>query len=106
MIALDHAPARRGLRRSRRSLRRDPLVVAAALACAVLFLLLLARAAYGGTSVGGERVTVQPGQTLWSIAAERYPGDDVRARVDQIIDANHLHGGQLYAGETLTLPTP
>ena len=106
MIALDHAPARRGLRRSRRSPRRDPLVVAAALACAVVFLLLLARAAYGGTSVGGERITVQPGQTLWSIAAERFPGDDVRARVDQIIDANHLQGGQLYAGETLTLPTP
>lgn len=106
MIALDHAPARRGLRRSRRSLRRDPLVVAAALACALLFLLLLARAAYGGTSLGGESITVQPGQTLWTIAQERYPGDDVRTRVDQIIDANHLSGGQVYAGETLLLPAP
>ena len=106
MTALDFAPARRGLRRSRHSLRRDPLVIAAALLCAVLFLLLLARAAYGGTSVAGERMVVQPGQTLWSIAGDRYPGDDVRTRVDQIIDANHLQGGQVYAGETLTLPAP
>lgn len=106
MIALDYAPSRRGLRRSRRSLRRDPVVVAAAVLCAVLFLVLLARAAYGGTSVGGERILVQPGQTLWSIAGERYPGDDVRTRVDQIIDANHLQGAQLHAGETLTLPSP
>ena len=106
MIAFDYAPDRRGLRRSRRSLRRDPLVVAAAVLCAVLVLLLLARAAYGGTSVGGERVVVHPGQTLWSIASERYPGDDVRTRVDQIVDANHLGGGQITAGETLVLPAP
>ena len=106
MIALDYAPTRRGLRRSRRSARRDPLVVATALLCALLVLILLARAAYGGTSVAGQHVLVQPGQTLWSIAGERYPGDDVRTRVDQIIDANHLQGGQVYAGETLILPAP
>jgi hypothetical protein len=106
MTALDYAPARHGLRRSRRSLRRDPLVVAAALLCAILFFVVLAHAAYGGTSVGGEHVVVQPGQTLWSIATERYPGDDVRTRVDQIIDANHLAGSQVYAGESLVLPAP
>jgi hypothetical protein len=106
MMALDYAPARRGLRRSRRSLRRDPFVVAAALLCAVLFLVLLAHAAYGGTSVGGETIRVQPGQTLWSIVGDRYPDDDVRLRVDQIIDANHLQGASVDAGETLVLPAP
>ena len=106
MIALDHAPHRRGLRRSRRSLRRDPLVIAAALLCAVLFLVMLARAAYGGTSIAGQHIQVQPGQTLWSIAAERYPGDDVRERVADIVAANHLQGGAIYAGETLVLPAP
>jgi hypothetical protein len=106
MIAFDYAPSRRGLRRSRHSLQRDPLVVAAALLCAVLFLVLLAHAAYGGTSLAGEQIQVQPGQTLWSIAGERYPGDDVRTRVDQIVTANHLQGARVYAGETLTLPAP
>jgi hypothetical protein len=106
MMAYDFAPTRRGLRRSRRSLRRDPLIVATALACALLFMLLLGQAVYGGTSVGGEQVQVQAGQTLWSIADQRYPGDDVRARVDQIIAANHLSGGQVQAGQTLVLPAP
>lgn len=106
MTALDYAPSRRGLRRSRRSQQRDPLLVAAAVVCAVLFFVLLAHAAYGGTAVAGEHMVVQPGQTLWSIAADRYPGDDVRTRVDEIIDANHLSGGQVYAGETLVLPAP
>jgi len=106
MMASDFAPTRRGLRRSRRSLRRDPLLAAAAVLCAVLFLVVLARAAYGGTSFAGERIQVQPGQTLWSIAADRYPGDDIRARVDAIITANHLRGGGVDAGETLVLPAP
>jgi hypothetical protein len=106
MIAYDLAPSRRGLRRSRRSLRRDPLILAAALVCAVLFLLLLGQAAYGGSSVGGERIQVQPGQTLWSIVNQHYPGDDVRARVDQVIAANHLPTAQVDAGETLVLPAP
>jgi hypothetical protein len=104
MLALDCAPRRRGLRRSRRSLRRDPLVAAAAILCAALLLLVLAHAAYGGTSFAGERIQVQPGQTLWSIAADRYPGDDIRTRVDEIITANHLRGAAISAGETLVLP--
>jgi hypothetical protein len=106
MMAYDFASPRRGLRRSRRSLRRDPLLVAVALACALLLMLLLGQAVYGGTSVGGEQVQVQAGQTLWSIAGQHYPGDDVRSRVDQIVAANHLSGGQVQAGQTLVLPAP
>lgn len=106
MMAYDLAPTRRGLRRSRRSLRRDPLIVAAALLCAVLLMILLGQAVYGGTSVGGEGVQVQAGQSLWSIANAHYPGDDVRARVDQIITANHLPTGQVQAGQSIVLPAP
>ena len=106
MLAYDFAPPRRGMRRSRRSLRRDPLIVAAALVCAVLCMLLLGQAVYGGTSVGNQPVQVQAGQTVWSIAGEHYPGDDVRARVDQIIATNHLSGAQVAAGQTLLLPPP
>ena len=50
-------------------------------------------------------VVVQPGDTLWSIAAQRYPGDDVRDRVHDIELANGLQGPQIEAGETLRLPS-
>ena len=49
-------------------------------------------------------VVVQPGDTLWSIAAQRYPADDVRDRVQDIEQANGLQGPQIEAGETLRLP--
>lgn len=49
-------------------------------------------------------VVVQPGDTLWSIAAQRYPGDDVRDRVQDIELANGLRGPRIEAGETLRLP--
>jgi len=47
---------------------------------------------------------VQPGDTLWSIAASRYPSDDVRARVDGIERANGLQSPVIQAGEILKLP--
>jgi hypothetical protein len=106
MIAYDYAPSRRGLRRSRRSLRRDPVIVAVALTCAVLVLLLLGRVAYGGTSIGPEQVQVQAGQSLWTTATTHYPGDDTRDRVDQLIAANHLGSAQVEPGQTLVLPAP
>ena len=65
----------------------------------------LARVAIGGT----EPVTivvVQPGDTLWAIAAARYPGEDTRERVDAIERANGLAGPVIAAGETLQLPPP
>jgi LysM repeat protein len=49
-------------------------------------------------------VVVQPGDTLWGIAAARYPGDDVRMRVDEIERLNGLHGPQIDVGETIQLP--
>lgn len=49
-------------------------------------------------------VVVQPGDTLWSIASEHYPADDVRVRVQDIEEANGLHGPQIEVGQTLKLP--
>jgi LysM domain len=49
-------------------------------------------------------VLVQPGDTLWGIAAARYPADDVRVRVDEIERLNGLHGPGIEVGETLRLP--
>lgn len=50
-------------------------------------------------------VTVQPGQTLWSIAAEARPDADIRATVDQIVRLNALEDGvALPIGATLAVP--
>lgn len=52
-----------------------------------------------------ETVTVQPGQTLWSIAAEARPDADIRETVDQIIRLNALEdGAPLPIGATLAVP--
>ncbi len=91
-----HTPLRSD--RALRRLYRGALVLVAALAV----MLALSRGAQGGGV--GTTVVVQPGDTLWSIAAERYPGDDTRARVDQIEQLNHLSSPVIEAGETLHLP--
>ena len=65
----------------------------------------LARVALGGTAPATTTVVVQPGDSLWSIAAARYPGADTRERVDAIERLNGLSGPVIAAGETLQLPT-
>lgn len=81
-----------------RRLYRWALVLVAALAV----MLALSRVAQGGEATA--TVVVQPGDTLWTIAAARYPGDDTRGRVDQIERLNGLHDPMIEAGETLRLP--
>jgi len=82
------------------------LARAGVVAAAVLALSLgLARAAEGGAQGAYENLTVQPGDTLWAIASERYPGADVRAKVYEIEQANHLSAEVLYPGEQLRVPT-
>lgn len=78
----------------------------AALVAAALFLAGagFAVVAHGSPPHAQTSVVVQPGDTLWSIAAEHYPADDVRVRVDDIERANGLHGPTIEAGQTLVLP--
>ena len=71
----------------------------------VLASLVLARGALGGTAPASVTVVVQPGDSLWSIAATHYPGADTRERVDAIERLNGLSGPVIVAGETLQLPT-
>jgi nucleoid-associated protein YgaU len=53
---------------------------------------------------GAKRVvTVQPYQTLWSIAEANY-GGDVRGSIWRIEQANHLAGATIQPGEKLVLP--
>ena len=85
-----------GFSRARRILAVAAVVGAAGVACALV--------AHGAPPGPETTVVVQPGDTLWSIAAEHYPSDDVRARVDDIERANRLPGPVIEVGQTLQLP--
>jgi LysM repeat protein len=52
--------------------------------------------------VTSQRVIVQPGDTLWSIARRVQPAGDLRPLVDKL-DAQR-HGRALQVGETIVLP--
>ncbi len=78
--------------------------LAAVFALAVAVSVSLAVVAHGGTAAQDATMVVQPGDTLWSIAAAHYPSDDVRARVQDIETANGLKSPVIEAGETLHLP--
>jgi nucleoid-associated protein YgaU len=58
------------------------------------------RPATGGT----ERVVVQSGDTLWSIARSADPGADARAVVQEILQLNHISGASITPGQTLLVP--
>jgi|SRR5579864_808749 len=77
-------------------------------ALAVLAVVLAASVGFAAVAHGGSRsetdIVVQPGDTLWSIAAAHYPSDDVRVRVDDIERANGLRGPVIEVGQTLRLP--
>jgi LysM repeat protein len=90
------------LRSARRIRPAGRLAAIALLALSVS--LGLAVVAHGGTAAVDSTVVVQPGDTLWSIAAQQYPSDDVRARVGDIERANGLASPVIEAGEILHLP--
>ena len=91
-------------RMSRRELRRIKLMAVAGIVA--LLSILMIGAAYGGGRAGTEQVVVEPGQTLWSIAAQRYPEDDTRQRVTEIVQLNQLGTAPIYAGERIEVPAP
>lgn len=51
-----------------------------------------------------QRVTVQPGETLWQIAERVAPATDPRETVARILDVNGLRTAEVRAGTALTLP--
>jgi hypothetical protein len=59
-----------------------------------------ARSAYQGMT----QVVVQPGQTLWSIAAAADPSVAPWTAVQQISDVNALNGARIEAGQLLWVP--
>jgi LysM repeat protein len=58
----------------------------------------------GSAPAASGTVTVEPGDTLWGIAARRYPDADVRQKVFEIEQLNGLRGPTIMAGQRLRLP--
>jgi LysM repeat protein len=50
------------------------------------------------------QIVVQPGQTLWSIAAAADPSADTRLVVQQIVTMNRLTSESVAAGQHLRVP--
>jgi hypothetical protein len=97
--------------------RRGRLVVAGfaiLLVAAVVTVLVLAAAgsvqasshasAPGSAYRGMREVVVQPGQTLWSIAAAADPSDNLWPVVQQIMNVNALSSVKVQAGQLLWVP--
>jgi LysM repeat protein len=86
--------------------RRGVIAVALGVACLGALLLLTAylsasQPATGPAMAPGTVVTVQPGDTLWSIAGQVAPGRDPRRVVEQLRQSNHLDPVSLTPGQTL-----
>jgi LysM repeat protein len=60
--------------------------------------------AWSGAADDYREITVQYGDTLWEIAAESYPDEDIRMRVFDICKTNHIRADQLRPGQRLLLP--
>jgi len=50
------------------------------------------------------KIVVQPGESLWTIAARADPTADSRSVIQQIIDLNALGGTSIQPGERLWVP--
>ena len=58
-----------------------------------------------GAPVPATMVVVEPGQTLWDLAAEANPNGDIRTTVDDIMRLNAIESaGGLQAGDTIAVP--
>jgi LysM repeat protein len=71
---------------------------------AAFLLVALATAVHGSAPAAYDTVTVRPGDTLWSIASQRYPDADPRQMVDEIAQDNHMSRPIVYPGERLKVP--
>lgn len=99
---LNVSPAAKPLRLTRRGL----VVVIAVTGLLAVLLLTVARLSAGAApsvpvAPVGSTVTVEPGDTLWSIAQRAEPRSDPRLVVDHLRKVNHLDSVVLSPGQTL-----
>jgi len=95
-----------GLRLTRRG-RAVVSLLAVLAGAAVTFASQQAVAGEGGGAVPVNTRTVVAGETLWQIAGEyARPGQDVRDVVDELMELNGFHTGELRAGQEVLVPAP
>lgn len=103
----DRRPPLRLTQRGRRLVRT--LVVALTLVVVLVVLSVGLGAASSASDSAArpatQRVVVQPGQTLWSLASTALPDLDPRLAVSRVADLNGLTpGSQVVPGQALLLP--
>lgn len=82
-----------------------PLIALAALSLMVALPTLSSTRLYAASTARYATVTVQPGDTLWSIAsAHTGESNDIQETIDRISAVNHLNGATLQPGEHLRIP--
>lgn len=91
--------------------RRGRLLLVLALAALLLAAFSLGSQATQAAGVAGqgagpqlEQTTVQPGESLWSVAQRIAPDNDPREVIAQIQRLNGLRTAELQAGQQLLLP--
>lgn len=97
-------PGRAGLRLT----RRGRLVVVLVLLLGLLvvgFTLGHVSGSQAAGSTAAATVVVQPGETLWSIAARVAPDRDPRGVVARLRSLNHLTEASVQVGERLVVPS-
>jgi LysM repeat protein len=93
---------------------RGRAVARLAVVTSLSILLLSGFAAINGASAGSSetaiptpyiKVSVKPGETLWSIADSIDPNGDRRSLVADIVELNQLRSPELQAGQKIYIPT-
>ncbi|MDQ4502666.1 LysM peptidoglycan-binding domain-containing protein [Sinomonas sp. ASV322] len=107
-------PARRaGAQSKLRLTRRGRFVLIAMPMFIVSVLLLVGLAAFMSPAHAGDtaparidavQVTVQQGQSLWSVAAQYAPDRDPRVVISEIVDLNGLDSTRVQPGQQLMVP--
>ncbi len=100
-VAASPRVARRSAERGRARLARTAVRTGSAAAAALVVWAVLAHDS--GAGGPGHRYRVVPGDTLWSIAVQRYAGDP-RAGVYDLQQRNELSGATITPGQVLSVP--
>ena len=81
-----------------------PVIALAALSLMVALPVLSSTRLYAASAQRYATIRVNPGDTLWSIAAAHSGDNDVQDTIDRISSVNHLHGATLQPGQKLRIP--